>query len=836
MGCSNSKTIEDGKLHTLSRKIVNVTRDIYLNESHIKELLNLRIIQKYEFIKYFLINKFWLEDYKKFFEYTELVHILEDEDEIQKSKNNEKKIEISRHQKIISLIMNIMEKSDISLIKDNNRIKNNFVIINRGRAIFPDINTTLLKEDILYRMIDIIKDIEKNKEKNEINILPNLANILIANKNIYIKMEHNNLFKKIDINKFLLIFFLEGNKLRTKYSFYFNEEKNFKEIINYFIKRNFLENYIIKNKYDIYQVNEQKLIINKKEIGIFFNLIKNNEDEKKNKNYNRNNNSKKATDITINNSIYKIFNDNKKEKELINDEDSKNDFNLIKENESFSIISNDEDKIQNMNNNYKKINCSYININLNEYNNNQNNINNLNSPNNRNEYNSQNNNNQQDKQIRNSNNIINININNSNNINNQSGINYNIIINSNNNNIFNINHIKKGEYSLMKRIKKIALNFAINEFLQSLANINTIKQFFIENENRIKECGNYATFSERFINTLKFIYNIDNNPSKLLDEELLKKNNYNNSDNNITSFIKFLFDKFEEELKNLKSINGENINDILSGEKYINYECNICKQIISEKEEFYYLELNLNKIFDYFKKKNKHIKSIKLRDCFNYNKNNYGDYVCKSCQNKSLKNYKCHITKLPEIFILVFTHGEIPLINKSHFYSNYILEDEDGKKGYELTSQINIKENKEYVTFLKSNNQWFICQESDIVNYEENKFEKGVPYISIYQKVDDLPQEKVIDELDRTIDEEDTIDLIFYSTVSKIKEKLDNLEKDMTIEKVYNELCRKYSFENRTILLFNNSRKLEAKKTIKDYNLANNDLIIIVEYNFLNQL
>lgn len=163
------------------------------------------------------------------------------------------------------------------------------------------------------------------------------------------------------------------------------------------------------------------------------------------------------------------------------------------------------------------------------------------------------------------------------------------------------------------------------------------------------------------------------------------------------------------------------------------------------------------------------------------------------------------------------------------------MDDEDEKQGYELTNQINIKKNNEYATFLKSNNKWYICQENNIVEYEENKFEKGIPYVLMYQKVNDLPKEKVRDELDRTIDENETINLIFYSTVSKIKDKLEISENNLTLEKVYKELCRKYSFENRTILFFNNSRKLDFKKTIKDYNLINNDLIIIVEYNFTYQ-
>ena len=120
------------------------------------------------------------------------------------------------------------------------------------------------------------------------------------------------------------------------------------------------------------------------------------------------------------------------------------------------------------------------------------------------------------------------------------------------------------------------------------------------------------------------------------------------------------------------------------------------------------------------------------------------------------------------------------------------------------------------------------CNEDDVKN--------KVPYVLFYQRVQDLNNIKLIDEDDNSVilHENDNIDLIFYSTVTRIKERLEHLDSNYTIGYIYNEiLCKKYKLENKNrILFFSNSRKLDGYKSIKDNNLNNDDFVIIVEYNY----
>lgn len=142
------------------------------------------------------------------------------------------------------------------------------------------------------------------------------------------------------------------------------------------------------------------------------------------------------------------------------------------------------------------------------------------------------------------------------------------------------------------------------------------------------------------------------------------------------------------------------------------------------------------------------------------------------------------------------------------------------------------------VTNLKSleDLKWRECIENDIVECSEVDVKNKVPYVLFYQRIQDLNNIKLIDEDDNSVilHENDNIDLIFYSTVTRIKERLEHLDSNYTIGYIYNEiLCKKYKLENKNrILFFSNSRKLDGYKSIKDNNLNNDDFVIIVEYNY----
>ena len=812
MGCSNN--FDELKY---KKDIISVLLSLFENELKIKSLLNDQNNNEYKSEKYILVNNYWIEDYKKYFGYIKIINIIPNIKE--KDYYNFKNIKESIIKKIYdnenindSLKRNSNDINLLNSITTNNRAQNKFFELSNGKAIVPDINTTLIKSEIFDEMIILLKNyIEKNNFNIQNDIIE--TNVVIANQNIYLNID-NNRYSKYTINNNLIICFLDNRHLRTKYFISFEKENNFDKIINDYIRGNKLENYIKKYRFNLLDINQQDLIIGKNKIGYFFNLIKNNENETSNKiekNFNKSiNNSKNLIEIQIN--------DNKNNN-IINENNNLSSKNIIKNNESlinnsfFSEKSSLEPKDMKTNTN--------ININNNKYKKNNNR------------------NNNQRNNIQN--NIININI-----INNTN----NII--DNNNNINNINDNNKEQYQInnndiinnieekfpIKRITKFPNNNFINEFIQSLANIDILQKFFKENEEKIKhEIKNFTPFSSRFINTIKYIYNKKFDSNKLFNEEFFK-NNYKNSDNKITSFITFLFNSFKEELKELKiSVDKSNINEMLFGERRISYECNICNENGGEREPFCFLEYDLLKVFEFNKKLNNDIKSITLKDCFNYNKSNHDNLFCKKCGNNKFSNYSYDIHRLPDIVIIIIENGNINLVKKAFFKANILIDNEDEKKGYELISQINIKENNKYVTFLKSNNnenKWYICQENNILEYNKKELDKGFPFVMIYSKAKASLVEKYIDEFDNIVDlKNEKINLLIYSTVSKIKERIDDVEYDMKLEDIYNELCLKYRFENKTIFFFNNSRKLDLKKSIKENNLENGDLIIIVEYNLI---
>ena len=819
MGCSNSYNFDHEFLTQKSEKIVSaiLTLDKFLNKLK-EDLSNEHINYNSEPKDYYLINKFWLTDFKDIFKYEEIIKVISsfkiDINNNKISKENQIK-RISAEEKTLEIIKQIiLYEKRIDILINYNRVKNNFFSLNKGKAIIPDINTYLIEPEIFEQMMNLIKDFTNNKKEIKNNL--EKEEIIIGNKQIYMHLINNK------IN--LLICFLENSNLRTKFFITFDKEQSFKDIITNYLINNKLENYIRNKNYNNNEIKEEELRINSKKIGTILNLIKNEADYKNKNDYSLNlinnkyeiniNCMKDEKNISENNNIidnsmeYDNIN-NFLEKDNINNdiqniknkimESSDNSFLLLDKN---SNNSNENNKNINLKNNFKIEEKEKINK-INDINNSL--ISNDNNKTNFISYKSN------QYMPFNNNNIINNNI-------------PNII---NNDDLFNnISGLK------INRIKKMNNNNFINEFLQSLGNIDIIKKFFIENEKKIKnENKNFSPFVDRFTNILKLIYKIDNNPNiKLFDEEFL--NNHNIPYDNNISFIECLFKKFKEELSGLRNLN---IEELFYGERRLYYDCDICKYNMNNKEEFCFFEFNLYRIFHYYKKVNENLKAIKPRDCFNYINNNPNGLVCENCKYDNLKNFSYKYINIPKIIIIILENGDNDLIKKSYFKSNILLERESDDAGYLLISEIDkINNGNDYISLLKSedNDKWYISQGNNFVEYEKDKFDKSIPYILIYKKVEDLPIEKFIDELDRTIEERDKLDLIFYSTVSKIKEKLENLEYEMKIEDVIKELKRQYNLNNRNILLFNNSRRLDVHKKIKDYDLENNDIIVIVEYNF----
>ena len=797
MGCSNTN---QELININPNEIVNVSYHIYKDELELKNLLekNLTLDDKPQ--EYFLIKKFWKYDFMEFFECKGVIEQVKNfsEEDILKNKKymNDKKID--------ELINKIRFKHNIPKQLTNiSYSKINIITLNNGKELFPDLNTLLIKENVFDLMKKILIEYDS---KNIVNIIRNKSNVLIGNNNIYLFLDENN---NINKSKNLIICFLDKDNLRSKYFINFYNENNINEIIQKYIINNYIESYI--NKSCKNKMKEIEIKIDNKIIGFFVNLIPEyDDDDEDQKEDNKNNNN----DIS-NDSNYSLFGKNELQTKGLINEWNPAPLTPINQKENNNLTQNDK----NQDTKKDKKNLMDENIEMNQiiYKNNE--ISNNNDINNN---------------INNKINNITPNIINDNN--NLIDNNYDNIINNNIEKEINNISFNNEKYPI-KRIKKMNSFSFINEFLQCLTNLDIIKEFYLNNENIIKkESKKITPFSIRLINTIKYVFNKDLNVNDNILDDNFFINNYNQEYNDIT-FIEFLFKKLEEELKDIEmSLNEDNIRSIFYGQRYYEYQCIDCKNKNIKTEYYFYLKFDIKKVFEFYKNRNKNIKTINLKDCFNYYKKYSKDFCCEKCKNHNLKIITCEFHSLPEIIILIFENGDFNILKNETYIKSNALMDNNDIIYYDLICQINKKENNDYITYLKSYNdlKWYICLNDNIIECNENELKKDVPYFLIFQKTKDLPKNKYIDESDNSIvlHEKDNLDLIFYSTVSKIKERLDNLDSNMKIEEVYNLLCEKYKFEKCSKLLFCNSRKLDIKKSIKENNLENGDFIIIVEYNF----
>ena len=873
MGCSSERSIKIDSSNIRPEEILNELIDLYIYESKlIEHLKENKIPDSVLNEEFFLINKFWLEEYENFLGYEDIVKRYRELNEHLNDKNKQELYDIINKNSVNKY------KDLRKLVLDTNRIKNNFIIINNGEEIFPDKNTYVIRKKNIDKLIKVIvntsliQELEKNLNKG--NIVEESNRIIIIVKELkinnpfyqYKNKNYNNIKFICSLNeKNELVFLFSQKKIIEN----IKERKNNIENINNYSEskkdfkfsfksdRSSITNYTNNNKkeeekYDINNKDEKNLSLikeeQKKESLIDSNNIINNDFNNYPSNNNQNDinlnqfqnmNYKKNVRYEINNNDYVSPVSSYNLIEDIKDKDNNNSnepFNngKISENKNINIDSNINNNIINENNNsFNNIfnNNNYDNYNIrNECNNNFNiNGNNFNAiGGNKNILNSNMDNKIKNNENNNMNNIINNE--NSNIINNENSN----IINNENSNIINDFPNRMNQ---MKRIRKLSFNSIINEFIQCLANIEQIKEFYIENEKEIIEKNkNYPIVSKRFINTLKFIFNKKYDNEKLINDEFFIKN-YSGQNRITTSIIQFLFSKLNEELKDMYINNNNIIEKYFYGKEGIICECANCNYPVNKVQNFFYLQFNVYNVFDFCKKKNNNLKSISLIDCFNYNKYKYDDFICQKCGKNKCKKYSYYIMNLPEIIIVILENANNKnLIINSLFSSNSLIQEnnKNNKKGYTLINRINKNENNEFTTYLRfyENLNWYECKENEIIESNKEKTEKGIPYILMYQKVDDLPNNKYVDELDRSIeiDNDEKLELIFYSTVSKIRERLDNLYYNMKIEEIYNQLCNKYNSKSKH-LFFNNSRKLDPKKTLKENNLKNNDFVIIVEHN-----
>ena len=188
MGCSNSMN----EILGFSGQIINLNFELYLDELKIKERLKEKINDNCQYEKYYLINKFWLEDCKIFFKYNEIKEYL---NKINPNINYkildenivELKSAIYQNTNIINSISEIKNEKNLpEKIKLSSRVKNTFVFLNEGKVLFLDNDTFLIKEKNFNEMIKILKII--GKEINIINFFHKIikSNLIIGYNNIYI--------------------------------------------------------------------------------------------------------------------------------------------------------------------------------------------------------------------------------------------------------------------------------------------------------------------------------------------------------------------------------------------------------------------------------------------------------------------------------------------------------------------------------------------------------------------------------------------------------------------------------------------------------------------------
>ena len=818
MGCSNGNDYININPNILIRLFLNLYKNEIIISNSIQESLIGEFKYKYRPKLYYLVNRFWKEDYLKFFSYDEFKNIIfelilgeyndvnvDQINAFSKGKNFESLLKDERIQKLIEIIK---KKSNINFprgLKAVTHIKNNFIKLDQEKETFPDNNTSLLDKETFDLMIRLLDDTNEDKKikKSELSEIF-CSQALLGNENIYIKIKDNE----------IIICFLENEKLRTKYFIYFEKENNFEEIIKKYILDKSLEMQI-EYSYDMSNISEHQINDGfNNNIGFFLNLIPiDNKDQ-----INKKTEDQGAPPITsYNNKNIGINN--------INKEEAKKKIEVVRE---YKNINNLDDSINNDKKSLIEKNSENDLISKKDYNISDNDINN-------------------DIILNNNKTIIGNNEAKKNNIDNH---NINVITNEDNDKSYITDNGKNDNKILIedndinnkifRRIKKMESSDIINEILQCLINIEIIRDFFIGHKKEIiDENKKNPIFCKRFFNTIRYVNNyVLSNDEKIFDDDFLKKNILN-SKFDIVSFLSFLLDKFKDELKDLSlNINEKCIDKFFYGQRNIECICQNCGTEFFNSQPFFYLKFDLAKIYTYYINQNDYIQNINLTDCFNYNYKFSEEFVCDKCRSKNYKIKSYEISRLPDIIIIILENGfQTPFINKFLLKSTALVNDKE-ETYYSLVSQIGKNERETLVTHLQSleDLKWRECLENDIVECSEDDVKNKVPCVLFYQKTQDLKKIKLIDEDDNSVilHENDNIDLVFYSTVTRIKEKLDHLDSNYTIEYIYNEiLCKKYKFENQNKkFFFCNSRKLDESKSIKDNNLNNDDFVIIVEYNY----
>jgi len=345
---------------------------LYVNEKIIERKIKNPIKNKYNFKKYYLINKEWLKEYKEFFLYDYVIKKIEEDPELNDSKYSYKNIKynldnivntkirqiplgdteitekIRNANNLFHKIKSIQVKKEIinggeGYIKqetESSQITFSFVDIPiEFELVDEEIFKLLMQEEFFFNFDDNIK--------NELQYLVMFGNntVIIKNKNIknserlkafkeYLIYTEQNLKKDIDKEKNE-----QNDSLILDYILNYGKEESFFKDFEIIFKKNGLQEFITRKEIDICRLKYEQNIGDDKAIyGKFINININkedfkNEDNDKNINYISNDNNKNELNKNNINKNINNINDEIQNEKINNNIINKNNINKEEKNQ-----------------------------------------------------------------------------------------------------------------------------------------------------------------------------------------------------------------------------------------------------------------------------------------------------------------------------------------------------------------------------------------------------------------------------------------------------------------------------------------------------------------------
>ena len=211
---------------------------LYANEKEIEILLNISILDEYEFKDYYLINKDFIEEYKKAHEYVKVSEFLKKE-----NYNYNYNEYYSNLNKIINTLKSTKINTKQKLYKDEKfyPIINEVEWSNKNEKINCLDKFIIVPEnlfDLLYKSITPNKYTKENYKYRT----------LIGDQIVFIQNNNNN-SKKYGFSAYR--FMQDTSKFKLFYYFLFDEDLTFYQEVNNYIKGKGLFNYVEERNLDI---------------------------------------------------------------------------------------------------------------------------------------------------------------------------------------------------------------------------------------------------------------------------------------------------------------------------------------------------------------------------------------------------------------------------------------------------------------------------------------------------------------------------------------------------------------------------------------------------------